>query len=76
MLSGMYQKLTTFGTPRIFYPILINLVPQKNIREEDFLENELESMPGFRLSWYYTGLEDQVKPDSYSDYPEAQLFIR
>ena len=26
VLSGMYQKLTTFGTPRKFYPILINLV--------------------------------------------------
>ena len=47
-----------------------------NIIEEDFLENELESMPGFRLSWYYTGLGGQVKPESYSDYWETQLFVR
>ena len=26
VLSGMYQKLTIFETPRIFYPISINLV--------------------------------------------------
>ena len=31
VLSGMYQKLTIFETPRIFYPILINLVYLKNV---------------------------------------------
>ena len=48
-----------------------------NILGEDFLSNELESMPGFRLSWYYTGLGDNITPDSSnSDFQETQQFIR
>ena len=30
----------------------------------DFTNIELESMPGFQLSWYYTGLGDNVTPTS------------
>ena len=46
------------------------------IIKEDFLSNELKSMPGFRLRWYYTGLGDAVIPDSYFwGFQENQLFI-
>ena len=46
------------------------------IIKEDFLSNEFESMPGFRLRWYYTGLDDAVIPDSYFWGVQAnQLFI-
>ena len=45
--------------------------------EEDFTNIEMESMPGFRMSWHYTGLGDNVTPDSrFSKYLENQLFIR
>ena len=45
--------------------------------EEDSINIKMESMPGFRLSWYYTGLGDNVTPDSWYSYSqENQLFIR
>ena len=44
--------------------------------EEDLANIGMEQMPGFRLTWYYTGLEDNVRADSkYSDVQENQLFI-
>ena len=48
-----------------------------NLRNDDDLtNNEMDSMPGFRLNWHYTGLGDNVTPDSkYSDSEENQLFI-
>ena len=36
--------------------------------EEDLANIGMEQMPGFRLTWHYTGLEDNVRADSkYSD---------
>ena len=44
---------------------------------EDLTNIEMESMPGFRLSWHYSGLGDNVTPDSrFSDFQENKLFIR
>ena len=49
---------------------------RSNINEEDVRNSELEAMPGFRLSWYYTGLDDNVSPDpKFSDSEENQLFV-
>ena len=45
-----------------------------DINEEYFENSELESMPGFRLSWYYTGLGD-LKYPRYSEYTDSELFI-
>ena len=40
------------------------------------MNNEMESMPGFRLSWHYTGLGENITPDSrYSESKENKLFI-
>ncbi len=48
----------------------------RNIINEELTNIEMELMPGFRLSWHYTGLEHNVEPDSqYSESQENQLFI-
>ncbi len=44
--------------------------------QEVFANIKMEAMPGFRLSWHYTGLGDNVPPASkYSDNQENKLFI-
>ena len=50
------------------------LLNRNNIPEEDYKNNDLETMPGFRLSWHYTGLGDNVTPDS-KDSEVQKLFI-
>ena len=51
---------------------------RKNMVKDNFLNNELETMPGFRLSWHYTGLGYNVTPESVNlEMPEeSKLFIR
>ena len=45
--------------------------------KDDFKNNQIERMPGFRLSWYYTGLDESVSPDSkYSNNEINRLFIQ
>ena len=46
---------------------------RKNITEEDLKTMNIESMPGFKLSWYYTGLGDEI-PSNVAVKREAQLF--
>ena len=49
---------------------------RNNINEADFQNIDLEAMPGFRFSWHYTGLGENVTPDTrYSYSHENQLFI-
>ena len=45
--------------------------------KNDLKNIEIGRMPGFRLSWYYTGLDNSVSPDSkYSKNEMNQLFIQ
>ena len=47
---------------------------RKFITEEDLKTMDIEAMPGFKLSWYYTGL-DHERPSNVAVKREAQLFI-
>ena len=54
----------------------VGVVIIRRVEEEDFRNIEMEAMPGLRLSWHYTGLGDNVKPDPrYSEYRYSKLFI-
>ena len=46
---------------------------RKNITQEDLKTMDIESMPGFKLSWYYTGLDHET-PSNLAVKREAQLF--
>ena len=48
---------------------------RKIFDEEDITRIKMEVMPGFRLTWYYTGLGDDVGPESRFSDLDTQLFI-
>ena len=85
-LSKGRDKIFVEGIEAGLAPVLFSFKPpggtmkttltRSDITEEDFQNSELKEMPGFRLSWHYTGLGNNVKPESeYSDAEENQLFI-
>ena len=39
----------------------------RSVTDKEILEANLQMMPGFRLSWYYSGID--LKPDPLLDYP-------
>ena len=39
----------------------------RSVTDKEILEANLQMMPGFRLSWYYTGIS--FKPDPLLDFP-------
>ena len=51
----------------------VGIVLTRKITSGDLLSNNLESMPGFNLSWWYTGAE--VTPDAYNSYMKANQTI-
>ena len=47
------------------------------VSQNDISKLEMDFMPGFRLSWYYTGMDSVVSPDSkYKNYIESLSFRR
>ena len=71
--AGLTSASMNFTPPDNNFMVFLE---RDNIIEEDFMSNGLESMPGFRLRWYYTGIGDNVTPDSdYSEDQDNQLFI-
>ena len=49
----------------------------RNIIPEDFEQNEIKSMPGFRLSWWYTSAGVEIKPEhKYADNERTELLVR
>ena len=51
----------------------VGIVLTRKITSDDLLSNNLKSMPGFNLSWWYTGAE--VTPDAYNSYMTANQTI-
>ena len=39
----------------------------RDVSDREIAEANLKSMPGFRLSWYYTGMD--FEPDPLMDFP-------
>ena len=79
VLEGWWTSVPVNFTPPASRPdfdyITVSLSRNAN-NEEDFTNIKMDVMPGFRLSWHYTGLVDNMTPDSrYSDNQENQLFI-
>ena len=49
----------------------------REVSMEDVRSQTLDQMPGFRFSWYYSGMEEELKPESkYSDRKNTQAFVR
>ena len=46
------------------------------ISEEEVNQQRLEVMPGFRLSWWYTGVANVKPDDRYKYYEHNKLFVR
>ena len=49
---------------------------RKWVSENDISKLEMDFMPGFRLSWYYTGMDSEVSPDSRFNNTESLSFRR
>ena len=48
---------------------------KRRIEPEDITKQKLELMPGFTLTWFYSGLD--IEPETpYSDYPTTKAFVR
>ena len=68
--AGLTSASFNFTPPGVAR-VLLN---RDQIVEKDLTNIELESMPGFQLSWYYTGLGDNMTPDSkFSGLQPTQL---
>ena len=52
------------------------MMTRNNIAEEYMNTMEMDNMPGFQLSWYYTDMESELLPDNkFYNNEENQLFI-
>ena len=75
-LEGWQRSGTVNFTPPMKEYDHRHVVLNRNIESEDLTNIRLETMPGMKLSWSYTGLGENVTPDSkFSDSEENQLFI-
>ena len=48
---------------------------RSKVRMKDVMKQKLKIMPGFRLTWYYTGMESPLKP-SFSNLEFMPTFVR
>ena len=61
-----------FTTPGIYHELKLE---RSGISEEEVDQQNLDMMPGFRFSWWYTGKE--VKPDiKYKNRTITKQFVR
>ena len=68
--TTVYKNFTPPGSIHIFY------LEQSVSSDEELDQQLMDVMPGFRLSWWYTG-EAEITPDAtYKYYEEDKLFIR
>ena len=65
------QVLKNFTPPG--KPKLINFI--RKVIKEDIKRENLEYMPGFRMSWYYSGMDFLPEP-KYSEEKLTRLFVR
>ena len=70
--AGLNSLTLNFTPPKDFKKFSLKRI----LKEKDLTNNEMVMMPGFRLSWHYTGLGDNVTTDSrYSKNRDSKLFI-
>ena len=66
------REIINFTQPRSMYYIRL----RRKVSLADVNSQSLDQMPGFRFSWYYSGMEE-VKPESrYKDDMATQAFVR
>ena len=78
VLEGWLTSVPVNFTPpasRPNYDYITVTLSRNVMNDEDFTNIEMAVMPGFRLSWHYTGLADTTPDSRYSDNQENQLFI-
>ena len=50
---------------------------ERKVSLEDVMSQSLDQMPGFRFSWYYSGMEEELQPEAkYKDTEETRAFVR
>ena len=51
---------------------------ERKVSLDDVMSQRLDQMPGFRFSWYYSGMEGKVKPEAkkYKNKEETRAFVR
>ena len=81
-LDGRFLELELTSASSNFTPPAADtysyrwIVLDRNLKD-DFKNIQIERMPGFRFSWYYSGLDESVSPDSrYSNSEINRLFIQ
>ena len=81
-LDGRFLELELTSASSNFTPPAADtysyrwIVLDRNLKD-DFKNIQIERMPGFRFSWYYSGLDESVSPDSrYSNSENNRLFIQ
>ena len=81
-LDGRFLELELTSASSNFTPPAADtnsyrwIVLDRNLKD-DFKNIQIEKMPGYRFSWYYSGLDESVSPDSrYSNSEINRLFIQ
>ena len=81
-LDGRFLELELTSASSNFTPPAADtnsyrwIVLDRNLKD-DFKNIQIERMPGFRFSWYYSSLDESVSPDSrYSNSENNRLFIQ
>ena len=64
-----YQNYTPPGSSEKYLKL------ERKVSVEEVRNQKLELMPGFRFSWYYSGVEVE-KANKYSDRYETKAFVR
>ena len=67
------REIVNFTQPSALYYIRLS----RKVTMEDVRSQTLDQMPGFRFSWYYTGMEEELQPEAkYEDTEETRAFVR
>ena len=75
-LTSVSENFTPPAPAGSRYVALNRYINDEAAVEEVFANTMMEAMPGFKLSWHYSGLGDNLPPDTkYSNYTENKLFI-
>ena len=61
LTSAAFNFTPPVGTEKDYRNISYN---RDDIKTDHFKKIKMDKMPGFRLSWIYSGLEDNITPDS------------
>ena len=69
MMKNYTPPLPSPATDRYYYRLV------RNVKVEDIESQELDTMPGFKITWYYSGVE--VDPMAkYSNAEITKAFVR